>query len=994
MKTKNLKIGVRLLLGFGTILVFVLILGGVSYWQSNQLWKHVSNMYEHPLQVSRATRDIKSDVLAMHRAMKDLVMSDQTEDMERALKEFTYFESDAHQSFVVVYDRYLGPKADIDSAYRAFLEWKVITDETRRLMLEGHVSEAYDRTKYNQVGGNQVNHILNKIQVVIDFAKEKGDSFYADAKHDRNMLFIRLGILLSSILILSAFISYLIIRGIRNPLRALKQATDEYRNGNYNARSAYKSTNEIGVLSATFNNMAASVQADVTIKENAASFAEILTSENELRPFCKKILEAFVDKSEAQVAAIYFLNPEKSHFEHFESVGMRVDKIRNFSARASEGELGTVLSEKKIVRLHQIPDDTPFVFSAVTGEFKPREIVTIPILELGEVVGIISLATLHGFSGFSLQLFDDILVMLSARINGVLAFKKTIDFSAKLDLQNRELERQSKEMAMQADELKEYNIELELQKKQLDEANKLKSAFLSNMSHELRTPLNSVIALSGVLNRRLKDQVTEDEYNYLGIIEKNGKQLLSLINDILDLSRIEAGREEINNSRFLVQSLVKNILDSLGPIAEEKGIHLINHIQSDLPPIISDSDKCYHILQNIIGNAVKFTEKGSVEVTAELKRGKLYVGIKDTGIGIAQKHLPFIFDEFRQADGKSSRKYGGTGLGLAIAQKYTQMLNGSIEVSSQEDAGSIFVVMLPEKPFVYNSGEPETEFSQIPLQDRSASPAEVKRGFGKTLLLVEDSEPQLIQLTDILKDEGYHILIARNGKEALEAIQVAIPNAMILDLMMPEVDGFEVLKSIRAQKETSQIPVLILSAKHVTKQELSFLKSNHIHQLIQKGDVNRNELLAHVSNMTHPEAHKVSAGEKGKTSSKPISGKATVLLIEDNEDNITIIKALLEEKYELISAGDGFTGLEKAKAHIPDLIFLDISLPQLDGFKVLKAIKTDEQLQGVPVIALTARAMKGDREELLNQGFDDYVSKPIDSVLFEKTILKWLDRQI
>lgn len=222
----------------------------------------------------------------------------------------------------------------------------------------------------------------------------------------------------------------------------------------------------------------------------------------------------------------------------------------------------------------------------------------------------------------------------------------------------------------------EQNSELEVQKKQLNEANRLKSAFLSNMSHEPRTPLNSVIVLSGLLNRRLAKTIPEEEYSYLEVIERNGKNLLALINDILDLSRIEAGREEINLSRFSLRGLTGEIAAMLEPLAREKGIALVNEVAAALPAIASDADKCRHILQNLVANALKFTEEGRVAISARQAGGYIHIKVTDTGIGIAEENLLFIFEEFRQADDSTSRKYGGTGLGLAIAKKYAQLLGG------------------------------------------------------------------------------------------------------------------------------------------------------------------------------------------------------------------------------------------------------------------------------------------------------------------------------
>jgi CheY-like chemotaxis protein/nitrogen-specific signal transduction histidine kinase len=543
---------------------------------------------------------------------------------------------------------------------------------------------------------------------------------------------------------------------------------------------------------------------------------------------------------------------------------------------------------------------------------------------------------------------------------------------------------------MQADELREYNIELELQKRQLDQANKLKSSFLSNMSHELRTPLNSVIALSGVLSRRLVGNISEEEIKYLNIIERNGKNLLMLINDILDLSRIEAGREELSFSKFSVGELARDILSSLEPIIEEKGISASCLIGSDTPDIVSDKTKCHHILQNLISNAIKFTEKGSIEISASVNNDNIFIRVKDTGIGVQEDFIPFMFDEFRQAEDSVSRKYPGTGLGLAIVKKYCHLLNGTVEVKSKYREGSVFTVILPLKPS--GSMISENEIEMKPLRRREFS------GINKTnsersriLLLVEDSEPQIIQITDLLSKEGYIIHVARNGKEALDIIQQTMPDAMILDLQMPEVDGFEVLKEIRSREETKSIPVLILTAKHISKSDMSFLKENHIYQFVQKGTVNRLDLLAHIKNVMAAKDESDTGNQKAIKSGNQSRSKFSILVIEDNPDSLITLKALLEDSYLIISAVDGPEGLQIAEKMKPDLILLDISLPGMDGYKILDKLKTNEHLSQIPVVALTARAMKGDREDLLEYGFDGYIAKPVDNNTFEMTIKNFLN---
>ncbi|MFZ4549900.1 MAG: response regulator, partial [Bacteroidales bacterium] len=556
-------------------------------------------------------------------------------------------------------------------------------------------------------------------------------------------------------------------------------------------------------------------------------------------------------------------------------------------------------------------------------------------------------------------------------------------FSAKMELQNHELESQKMELYSQSAELQEQNSELEMQKSQLNEANRLKTNFLSNMSHELRTPLNSVIALSGVLNRRLAKQIPEEEYSYLEVIERNGKHLLTLINDILDISRIEAGREEIEITTFNINNLIAEAISLIYPQAKEKDVELLQDNGDQELNISSDSDKIRHILQNLIGNAVKFTDTGTINVSSAKSENGISISVSDTGIGIDEAHLPHIFDEFRQADGSTSRRFGGSGLGLAIAKKYTNLLGGTITVKSLIGEGSEFTFMLPLRYAAENriidQPVPEQFTHKLkPVPGKFTSVPAVK-----TILLVEDSDPAIIQMKDILHESGYSVLAAHNGGEALQIIENSIPDAMILDLMMPGMDGFQVLKTLREAESTANIPVLILTAKHITREDLSFLKRNNIHQLIQKGDVNRSDLLHAVAEMV---TLKTTVPDSVQREKQNIKGKPVVLVVEDNPDNMITVKALLTDNYIVLEAIDGNQGVRMAKKHKPNLVLMDIALPEIDGIEAFKAIRNDGQMLHIPIIALTASAMTSDREIILAYGFDAYIAKPIDDKIFFSTI--------
>jgi PAS domain S-box-containing protein len=1136
MKQTNLKIGTQLKIAFGAIIFLIVVLGAISWQHAAKLMEQTTNLFEHPHTVRRALGELKADVLIIHRAMKDLCLSDTPDEIMENIATIDLQHANSQKQFDVLYDRYLGPVNDIDLAYRDFVAWKTIRDQTIKFVQAGNFQEAIIRTTPKGEGGQKVNNLLAHIKVIDDFANNKSNQFYSEATELRQSLNFQLMILVVSILGLTVLITWWLNQNIRQPISELANVTKQFKEGKMDIRSNNTSKNEFGQLAASFNDLAETIETEMTLNVQSAKLAGVMLSEDDAHQFCHALLSSLIEHTGAQMGAVYFLNDDKTEFERFECLGMEKEGCKPFSAVNFEGEFGQALASKKIQHIAQIPDDTRFSFHTPSGKFKPREIISIPIVSGNETIAVISLASIKSFTSTSVRLLHSIFNTLSARMGGILAYRKMIEFSQQLESQNEqlalqqkelaeanaynrslleasidplvtigpdgrimdvnhateevtgrsrkeligtdftayftepeiaragyqkvfrdgyvrdyelaiqksdetitpvlynasvyrdqngnvtgvfaaarditerkktekelqilnqeltkrserlsvansELEMQKKELSVKTSELTEQNTELEMQKRQLDESNRLKTIFLSNMSHELRTPLNSVIALSGVLNRRLAGKVPEEEYSYLDVIERNGKQLLSLINDILDLSRIEAGREEIELSRFTPAELISEVMDVITPQATLKNITLNFTNSNHLPAIKSDYIKCRHILQNLVANAVKFTEVGGVEITAEQREEVVLITVTDTGIGIDQDQLPHIFDEFRQADGSSSRKYGGTGLGLAIARKYAEMLGGNIQVESAKGKGSKFMLYLPLQ---HTKSQTDVELYIHHMKPMSENLDTSPKN--KTILLVEDTEAVIIQMKDMLESQGYTIQVARNGHEALEQINIQIPDGMILDLMMPEVDGFEVLKRIRGHEKTDRLPVIILTAKYITKDELSFLNHNHIYQIIQKGDINKEQLLSAVSSMLFPKPPEISA-QRTKPAPTPRTGKPLVLIVEDNPDNMITIKALLDGKCDLVEAGDGRLGVEMAMIHQPHLILMDIALPEMNGIEALNEIRKVTALEHVPVIAVSASAMKGDREDFISLGFDGYISKPIDHKVFESTLADYL----
>ncbi len=1063
--------------------------------------------------------------------------------------------------------------------------------------------------------------------------------------------------------ILITVIVYFISQSISSPVVALLSDTDKISNGDYSIRNTVKSKDEIGKLGSAINNMVGNIESKSKIQNGVASISEAVIGQSSRGNYSENILKQLINVTGADMAVFYTLNESENEFQHFDSIGANKNLMQPFMAGISEGEIGSAVVQKKIHYLKNLPNDTLFRYKTSAGEIVPREIITIPVINhQNKVIALVSLVNIYPFTDEALQVIKLSWNLINSSYSNLLASEETATLAdhllltnQKLEAQSEELQEQSEELQQQADELQKgsdelqlQNQELEMQRRQVEEATRLKSEFLSNMSHELRTPLNSINALSHVLIRQAKHKLSEEENEYLEVVERNGKRLLSLINDILDLSKVEAGKIEMQPKALSLEALLNQITDNIQPLAKQKNLILQFQFSDEQVEIETDENRLHQVLTNVIGNAVKFTDKGGVELSVKTDLGAVHINVKDTGIGISDQMLPYIFDEFRQVDGSTSRTYEGTGLGLAIAKKMIHALHGKITVESVLGKGSVFTISLPKKweghvetesyswsqkqspdqnkktilvvdddpkivkqisasleasgyhtigttsgkealmlavkfkPYAITldivmpemdgwevlqklknnpetsdipviiisiSNDKQTSFAlgaigyvakpvnrqvlireirklnlspamvmivddnpidrklvfdilteenietiqaesgaqclelirtnhpdiivldlmmpemdgfqvldeirkktetrdlpvivvtakDLTLHDKellsgkvatvltksTVTPArvyqEIKRildqveiktrtgkiqvrpDSAKRILMVEDNSVAVIQVRKILEKEGIDIDVAVNGEEALKYMQHTIPDGIILDLMMPGIDGFEVLEKIRSTEATRVLPVIILTAKNLTKQDLARLSANNIQQLIQKGDIDAFGLLQKVKSMLGIELQPETIIQKTevlppvevqvpKRESKQNEGKSKILVVEDNADNRLTVRAILGDTYSIIEAVNGEEGLEKTVSELPDLILLDISLPKMNGFEVVKILKDNDKTKNIPVIALTAKAMKNDREEILAAGCDEYVAKPIEQDELLEKIDRWLRR--
>lgn len=479
----------------------------------------------------------------------------------------------------------------------------------------------------------------------------------------------------------------------------------------------------------------------------------------------------------------------------------------------------------------------------------------------------------------------------------------------------------------------------EMQNRKVEAANKAKSEFLANMSHELRTPLNAIIGFSEVLRDKLCGDLNEEQLDFTRDIHSSAEHLLQMINDILDLSKVEAGKLELKYEEFEVGKAIDDVLITLKGLASKRSLTIEKILHDPAERLFADHVKFKQILYNLFSNAIKFTpEKGKITVfTAIVRREKEYIEVKvaDTGIGIAPEDYSKIFVEFSQVDGSTSRKYEGTGLGLALTKKLVALHGGEIGFESKVGAGSTFHFLLPLHPSIYKE-KVTTRFTEGLAGQ-------------KPILVVEDDPKTSELLCLFLNKSGYQTVTAFDGEEAIQKAKQYKPFAITLDVMLPKKDGWEVLKELKEDKDLKDIPVLVISI--IDNKDIGF-GLGATDYLCKP--VSRSDLLAKLSSYGF----------------KPLVNnlRTRVLVIDDDPGSVNLFHTLLNsEGYEVIKAYGGKEGVDKAFQCKPDLILLDLMMPEFNGFDVLDKLKTTQETNMIPVIIITAKDLTLAEKEKLNR---------------------------
>lgn len=992
-------------------------------------------------------------------------------------------------------------------------------------------------------------------------------------------------------------IFWIITRSINQPIQRAISVAERIANLDYTTDIDTSSHNEVGELLTALNTVQEKLkhftlqtQKQSWLQESRNQFLQIIRGEQNLEELAENSLFSLCELLKSPMGALYSFDFEEEKL--FLRATFAYDPWASMPAEFSLGEglVGEVARQQKMLLVSEIPEEYPGIRSA-TGESTPSQLILLPFSTSSNLKGVIELALLNPVSEIQMEFLTQITESLAIAFQtnqDRLAQDKLLEDVNRVNLelleQKEEVKRKNQKLADNANQLAQSEKELrarnqllegtqlELNKRAdaLNRSSQYKSDFLASMSHELRTPLNSMLLLSEMLSEDKEHGLSKKQNEQAQVIHACCEDLLALINEILDLSQIEAGKVHITKESIGVKSLVGKLKQLFLPMARESHLGFVTHIDPAMPQyIVSDHQRINQILKNLIGNACKFTQQGKIEVSLGLAREELLhqsrqtqidlaiVGtvlafsVRDTGIGIDPSTLDSLFVAFRQGDSSDTRKYGGTGLGLSISLKLARLLGGDIVVSSVPGEGSVFTLLLP-----LEGGEPvglkselqgevqgevkaseqdgqlvTDEADDVLYQMAESSPVWEEavmdtslddkiegydpgtgtqnillssNGHGNkqpVLLIAEDNVYFANVVANLAKEHGFRPLVVTDGQSVIDLAIEQHPRALLLDIVLPGIDGWEVLRQLKLNDATAGIAVHIISAldddgtardlgaiQHITKpvsqkrlatlleniaaeqqsvrrillvednpedqasvaallgelglgvllcqtgKEALILAEEHqvdcaivdlglpdmsglelLQAFFRRGEIPFFPVIVYTSGeLSSRDEHELKA-YNGRVVSKSddvhqqlieevsqflkqaasehlgARGKR-ILVVDDDTRNTFVLTTLLQNQgFEVTVAENGEQALEALAKHQDiGLILMDMMMPVMDGYETSKRIRASEQWQGIPVIALTAKALPGDRQKCLNAGAVDYISKPLDQRVLADMIEKYL----
>ncbi|MFE5565511.1 MULTISPECIES: HAMP domain-containing protein [Amycolatopsis] len=834
-------------------------------------------------------------------------------------------------------------------------------------------------------------------------------------------------------------------------VRAIAEVTSAVATGDLTRSISVEAQGEVAELKDNINAMVQSLRETTRANEeqdwlntNLARISGLMQGHRDLRVVATLIMNELTPLVGAQHGTLFLTEPGES--------GTRLRLITSYGhSEAPDAPSDFAMGQSLIGQAAQtkkpiVVDRTPPGFvkiSSSLGSAPPVTLIVLPIVFEDQVLGVIELASFGEFTAVRKDFLEQLMETIGVNVNTIIANARTDSLleesqrlaeelqarseelqaqQAKLQVSNAELEEKAELLARQNRDIEVKNFEIEQARQEIEEraqqlalASKYKSEFLANMSHELRTPLTSLLILAGVLSQNSTQNLTPKQVEFAKVIQSAGTDLLQLINDILDLSKVEAGKMDIHHEPFPLRQLLDYVGTTFRPLTAEKGLDFQVTVEPNVPELLfTDEQRLRQVLRNLLSNAVKFTEDGSVELRVKLvdtivspsggpsHESLVAFSVTDTGIGIAEENLDSIFGAFQQADGTTSRKYGGTGLGLSISREVAYLLGGEIRADSVLGTGSTFTLYLPVARFT----------APVSLDESTVDNSAAER----RVLVVESEQNSLLTLlargvaADIADSHGsVQVRAVSDPAEAFEELKRDSYRCVVLDTSIPGTSALTFLKRLVDGPDPVEVPVLAYATRKLSAAQDRLLHGHarvHPVELLPSLDMLRERIMLHISAselegilplMRQPEVSLVETVPALEQPSDPPAGPARlqgrkVLLVDDDARNVYAISGMLElHGLSVVHAPNGRKGIEELLSDDGiDLILMDVMMPEMDGHATTAAIREMPKFAGLPIITVTAKAMEGDREKSLAAGASDYVTKPVNAEELLACMERWL----
>ncbi|MGE7913292.1 response regulator [Lysinibacillus xylanilyticus] len=867
---KKLKLGIRTKITLGYIVIILCLLASVLILnnQITSLQKERNYIIKNNSNIHALTNRIEKYILDMESSQRGFVITGESGYLEPYYEADEKWRSDFNELYQLLENKPT-EQQKLNEIKTTIEDWITTSGEPAIKFKKENNAEALWEIYEVDVVRKDLETVRNQFEslrsaVVATMQAKVNDLDKRDSIVTLTLLGILVFISVVAITIASS-ISRSIVKTLTEVTRTIREIAAS--KSSQKERIHVKTNDEINALAGATNELLDALERREWLQLNIAEIVTKYQGVSAITKLAETFLSEIAQKTQSSLGAFYIRESIDNNIQFVKKATFAddSDSIGIESFKLGQGVIGQCALEKRVLIYNDIPEDFRLIGTGL-GEVPPKSIFIVPIIFENDVIAVVELATMTGYSELQQELVKQVIGTFGLTINSVLGrveivrlLNESTTMAEELQVQSEELQMRTEELTMINEQLEERtkeaeskSRELEKAKKELEESaeqlllnSKYKSEFLANMSHELRTPLNSILILSEMLAENSQNHITEEEVEFAKVIYSSGEDLLGLINEILDLSKVEAGKLDIIFGEVNMSEVPVQIEQTFVPVAMKKNLQFhISKAENVMDVFYTDEKRFQQILKNLLSNAFKFTEQGSVKLNIKqldleqltnnmqaISTDWLEIKVLDTGIGIPKDKHQLIFESFQQADGATVRKYGGTGLGLSICKEFAKLLGGWVSLQSEEGQGSSFTLTIPSLPNgleekkcleprmyevaatneIFDSGEVKEQ--QLPeIQEVSQHEVEVFKG--KNILLVDDDDRNIYALKTALEKRGMNIFVAKDGLECLAIMQANHKIDLILmDIMMPNMDGYETMSIIRKQMKLTDLPIIALTAK-------------------------------------------------------------------------------------------------------------------------------------------------------------------------------------